>query len=95
MIFLFYSMFSGDRLLEDVSGSESWNEPRDVTLTLTYPKSHTGATLTRIEVIVTQTSDASRVFISAGGIGQDSVTLVVKAWATHSFKYQVLFFGIQ
>lgn len=54
MIKLIVSRISGDRLVASATGSQQWGTTQDVKLTLTYPRSGTGAVVTFIQIPVEQ-----------------------------------------
>lgn len=71
-------------------------KPHDVNITFSYPSNHQnyGAQLTYISIIVHQTSDIGRAYVTFGGINQRYITVDVEAKNTYSFDYEAKFYGI-
>lgn len=84
---------SGDRLVATDSNGQSWSSLQDVALTLNYPRSGTGAVVTYVQVVVNQSSNQGRGYITAGGIGQRRITLVIEAYSTNYFNYNAQIYG--
>ncbi|XP_053681534.1 uncharacterized protein LOC128732314 [Sabethes cyaneus] len=84
---------SGDRLVGTSQDSQSWSTPQDVTLTLSYPQSGTGAVVSYVQVVVSQSSSLGDGFVVAGGIGQRYIQLVIVAYNTTFFNYIAQIYG--
>jgi Transcription activator MBF2 len=73
---------------------QKWAKPQNVTVTLQYPSSGYGATLTYLYVTVNQTSALGRAYVISGGIGQRFVQLAVESDFTYTMDYSVFFYGV-
>lgn len=65
-----------------------------MTLRLNYPAAGTGAVITYLEIVVDQTSDKGRAYVTSGGIGQRSIGVIVEALSTVQFTYVATIYGI-
>lgn len=82
-----------DRLVAQKTDYAYYAGPTDVVLTLTYPASGQGAVVTFVQIDVNQSTNIGRAYISAGGIGQRFIRIVVEARATTYFQYKTQIFG--
>jgi len=84
---------SGDRLVATAAGSNSWTSAQDVKLALSYPKTGIGAIITYLQVIVEQSTNIGRGYVTSGGIGQRQITVVIEGNQTLYFKYSSEIYG--
>ncbi|XP_055298544.1 uncharacterized protein LOC129566529 [Sitodiplosis mosellana] len=84
---------SGDRLSATAGASNQWSTPQNVKLTLAYPRSGVGNVVTYVQVIVEQSTNLGRGYVTSGGIGQRQVTIIIEAQSTLYFKYNAEIFG--
>ncbi|XP_053681535.1 uncharacterized protein LOC128732315 [Sabethes cyaneus] len=84
---------AGDRLVGTSQDSQSWGTSQDVTLTLSYPQSGTGAVVSYVQVVVNQSSSLGYGFVVAGGIGQRYIQMVIVAYNTIFFNYVAQIYG--
>lgn len=83
-----------DYLVAQKTDSANYGSPNDVVLTLTYPANGgQGAVVTYVLINVNQSNYNGRAFISAGGIGQRYIRIIVEAKATNYFQYQAYIYG--
>lgn len=81
-------------LVAQKTDSTFFSGPNDVVLNLVYPAvGNSGAVVKYIVVNVNQSSNDGRAYITAGGIGQKNIQLVVEATATTYFQYQAYIYG--
>lgn len=84
---------TGDRLVAQKSDFTSYSGPRDVQLVLTYPSSGTGSVVTYVQIEVNQSTNEGRGYVSAGGIGQRFIQIVIEAKSTTYFEYNAQIYG--
>lgn len=84
---------SGDSLQATDSSNYAWGAPQDVKLSLKYPRSGTGATISYIQIDVEQSTNIGQAYVLDGGIGQKKVSLIVEGNQTLTFKYKADIFG--
>ena len=85
----------GDRLVATNNGWAQYPSKQNVELTIWYPTNGVGARLTYVQVLITQdASTFGRGYVTAGGIGQRFVQLIVEAWDTSYVRYDYSIFGV-
>ncbi|XP_031628629.1 uncharacterized protein LOC116344295 isoform X2 [Contarinia nasturtii] len=84
---------AGDRLVATAAGSNSWTSAQDIKLTLNYPKTGIGSIVTYLQVIVEQSTNIGRGYVTSGGIGQRQITVVIEGNQTLYFKYNAEIYG--
>uniref|UniRef100_A0A1L8DFS8 Putative transcription activator mbf2 n=1 Tax=Nyssomyia neivai TaxID=330878 RepID=A0A1L8DFS8_9DIPT len=86
---------AGDRLVGITRNSSSWTSPQNVQLSLNYPANGgTGAVVTYVSIVVSQTSNQGRGYIRAGGIGQRFISIIIDAYNTYNFSYSAEIYGV-
>jgi hypothetical protein len=86
---------SGDRLVAINNGWAQYPSKQNVELSIWYPTSGVGAILTYVQILMTQdTGTYGRGYVTAGGIGQRFIQIVVEAWNTAYVRYDYSLFGI-
>ncbi|XP_055612665.1 uncharacterized protein LOC129759253 [Uranotaenia lowii] len=83
----------GDQLVAVNQESQAWEEPQDLMLTISYPASGTGATVTYARIVVQQSSSEGRGYVVAGGIGQRFIQIIIEASKTTFFTYSSQIYG--
>lgn len=64
-----------------------------MTQTLGYPRAGVGAVITYIEIIVDQSSNLGRGFVTSGGIGQRQIAITIEAQRTLHFRQNTQIYG--
>uniref|UniRef100_U5EKY0 Putative 14.5 kDa salivary protein n=1 Tax=Corethrella appendiculata TaxID=1370023 RepID=U5EKY0_9DIPT len=85
---------NGQRLVAQNSNRTSWPTAQNTRLTLTYPTSGIGSSITFVSIHVDQSSNMGTAYVTAGGIGQRAIRIVVEANQTYWFNYNATIFGI-
>ncbi|XP_011177159.1 uncharacterized protein LOC105208808 [Zeugodacus cucurbitae] len=83
----------GDSLVAQIADAFVYEEPKDVTVQLTYPQSGTGSIVTYVEISCEADSSAGNAYVIAGGIGQRFISIVLESTQTETFFYSAQFFG--
>lgn len=89
----FWILFEGDRLIASNALIQQWTAAQNVTQNLTYPRAGAGATITYIEIIVEQSLNLGRAFVTSGGIGQRQIAITIEAPKTSVFRQNVQIYG--
>lgn len=80
-------------MVAETSASQQWSTLQDVTTTVFYPKTGTGAIITYVQINVDQSSNYGRAYVVAGGIGQRAVKIIIEAQRTLSFRHVSTIYG--
>lgn len=80
-------------MVAQTSASQQWSTLQDVTTSVFYPKTGTGAIISYVQINVDQTSNSGRAYVVAGGIGQRAITVVVEAQRTLVFRHSTEIYG--
>ncbi|XP_067641397.1 uncharacterized protein [Eurosta solidaginis] len=84
---------AGDHLIAQAADINYYQVEKDATIQLTYPQSGTGSIVTYVEIVCEQASNDGNAYVTAGGIGQRSISIVLDASKTTFFSYNVQYFG--
>ncbi|XP_055298548.1 uncharacterized protein LOC129566533 [Sitodiplosis mosellana] len=85
---------SSDRLVASGGQNQSWPQPHNVQIQLTYPSQGYGALVTYVAIVVNQTSSLGQAYVVKGGINQHQITIVVEAYNTNVFNVFAYVYGI-
>lgn len=89
------SRVSGDRLIAIDSNWAQYPSKNNLELKITYPASGVGAVVTHIQIMITQDNGTyGRGYVTAGGIGQRYIQVIVEAWNTAFIRYDYSFYGV-
>lgn len=89
----FLSKKIGDQLADQQEDSDDFPAARDVEATISYPTSSTGLTLTYINILVEQSSEDGKAYVTQGGINQKFADILVIANATTHYAHSGAFYG--
>ncbi|XP_055296746.1 uncharacterized protein LOC129565661 [Sitodiplosis mosellana] len=85
--------YPGDRVIATNSQNQQWTVAQNVTQNITYPRSGVGAVITYIEIVVNQSSNLGRGFVTSGGIGQRQIVITIEAQKTLYFLQTTTIYG--
>lgn len=80
-------------MVAETSASQQWSSLQDVTTSVFYPTTGTGAIITYVQINVDQTSNFGRAYIVSGGIGQRAIKVVIEAQRTLAFRHLSTIYG--
>lgn len=89
----FFDWLLGDRLLGSDSQVQQWTTAQNVTQTISYPKTGVGSIISYIEVVVEQSSNLGRGYVTSGGIGQRQISITIEANKTTIFRETTQLYG--
>lgn len=85
----------GDRLVGTDSGWAQYPSKQNLELSVWYPSNGVGAVVTYVQILITQdTGTSGKGYVTAGGIGQRYIKIIVEAWNTAYARYDYSLYGI-
>lgn len=85
---------SADRILDHYTENHSFHIRSNTTVSITYPKYGIGSLLTYVHLIVYVYTPYVNCTITAGGLKQRDMTLLIGANLTDFLNYDVQFYGL-
>lgn len=83
----------GDTLVAHGVDRITFRTPRDVQQVFKYPDYPPGAEVTFVQINIEQDYDKGRAYVTKGGIGYRNIEVVVEAYGTTVFGYELYIFG--
>ncbi|XP_055838594.1 uncharacterized protein LOC129906726 [Episyrphus balteatus] len=83
-----------DKLVGQGANSQSYKSPQNVRLQIQYPNNPNGGDIvTYVRIDVDQSSNDGQAYVLSGGIGQRRIIIIVEAYNTLWFNYNVAIYA--
>ncbi|XP_031627888.1 uncharacterized protein LOC116343790 [Contarinia nasturtii] len=84
---------SGDRVVASDSQIQQWTAAQNVTQNITYPKTGVGSIISFVEIVVEQSTNLGRGYVTSGGVGQRQISITIEAQRTTLFRQTTQIYG--